>query len=284
MLGSVKGVNEGDTFKDRPALHAAGVHRGLQAGIGGGGFSIVLSGGYVDDVDEDDVIIYTGQGGRDPNTGRQEADQELSRGNRQLAENYYAGNPIRVTRKIEYGPKKSDYFYQYGGLYRIDCFWCERGKDGFRVYRYRLVKITASELILSPTEPTSVAFKPEESEETERSTVYTTRVIRNSKVANYVKEMYDHRCQISGVVLETPVGRYSEGCHIKPVGSPHDGPDTVSNLLCLSPNMHVLFDKGAIAIGDDFQLIGIEGQLSVDANHELDIQYIRYHREHIYLS
>ena len=52
------------------------------------------------------VIIYTGQGGRDPNTGRQIADQELSRGNRQLAENYYAGNPIRVTRKMEYGPEE----------------------------------------------------------------------------------------------------------------------------------------------------------------------------------
>jgi putative restriction endonuclease len=31
----------------------------------------VLSGGYVDDNDEGDVIIYTGQGGRDPATGRQ---------------------------------------------------------------------------------------------------------------------------------------------------------------------------------------------------------------------
>lgn len=274
MFGEIEGVREGATFNDRPELHEAGVHRGLQAGIGGGGFSVVLSGGYVDDLDEGDVIIYTGQGGRDPNTGRQVADQELSRGNRQLAENYNAGNPIRVIRKIEFGPKKSGYFYEYGGLYRIDCFWYEQGKDGFRIYRFRLVKVTPSELILAP----------EESGEPERSTVYTARVIRNSKLANHVKEMYSHRCQISGVVLETPVGRYSEGCHIKPLGSPHCGPDAVNNLLCLSPNIHVLFDKGAIAIADDFQLIGIEGQLEVNIGHDLNLEYIRYHREHIFIS
>jgi putative restriction endonuclease len=60
-------------------LHDAGVHGGVQQGIGGGGNSIALSGGYVDDIDENDFIIYTGQGGRDPNTNHQIADQELKR-------------------------------------------------------------------------------------------------------------------------------------------------------------------------------------------------------------
>jgi putative restriction endonuclease len=98
MIGEIPGVEDGAIFVDRQALHDAGVHRGTQAGIGGGGEAVVLSGGYVDDVDNGDVIIYTGQGGRDPESGRQVRDQELTRGNRALADNYREGNPIRVCR------------------------------------------------------------------------------------------------------------------------------------------------------------------------------------------
>jgi E3 ubiquitin-protein ligase UHRF1 len=47
----------------------AGVHRPPVGGIAGsektGCFSIVLSGGYEDDVDNGDEFLYTGSGGRD---------------------------------------------------------------------------------------------------------------------------------------------------------------------------------------------------------------------------
>jgi putative restriction endonuclease len=87
----------------RQALHDADVHRGIQSGIGGGGDSVVLSGGFVDDVDNGDVIFYTGHGGRDSNTGRQVRDQELTRGNKQLDEHFREGNPIRVCRGSVHG-------------------------------------------------------------------------------------------------------------------------------------------------------------------------------------
>jgi putative restriction endonuclease len=65
-------ILSGARFPDRRALHDAGVHPGsLQGGISTSGESIILSGGYVDDIDEGDLIIYTGQGGRDSKTGRQ---------------------------------------------------------------------------------------------------------------------------------------------------------------------------------------------------------------------
>ena len=287
MIGDIEGVSEGQIFEDRQALHDAGVHRGTQGGIGGGGESVVLSGGYVDDRDEGDVVIYTGAGGRDPNTGLQNADQQLLRGNKQLAKNFIEGNPIRVSRGSQldsaYAPESG---YRYDGLYRIDDLWHETGQDGFRIYRFRLIKLVPREL-LAVQRPTALGVDPslvtpEGSTEPRRSTVYTTRVIRNSAVANHVKDLYQHRCQISGEILDTPVGRYAEGCHIKPVGSPHDGPDSIENLLCLSPNMHVLFDKGAIAIGDNMSLIGIEGNLQLHPKHGLSLAYIRYHREHIY--
>ena len=125
---------------------------------------------------------------------------------------------------------------------------------------------------------------PVGTKEPKKAVVYTIRVIRNSAVANHVKRMYNHRCQISGVILDTPSGRYSEGCHIKPVGSPHDGPDTIDNVLCLSPNMHVLLDKGSIAITDNMKLLGIEGELELHPDHILSIECVRYHREHFYDS
>lgn len=71
-IGEVQGVVSGELFESRRELYDQGVHRALQAGIvgkgGEGAESIVLSGGYVDDRDDGDVIIYTGEGGRDPNT------------------------------------------------------------------------------------------------------------------------------------------------------------------------------------------------------------------------
>jgi putative restriction endonuclease len=82
VFGHISGHPVGSRFENRAELAEAGVHRHLQAGISGsaskGADSIVLSGGYEDDQDFDDLIIYTGYGGRDPDTGRQVSDQPFS--------------------------------------------------------------------------------------------------------------------------------------------------------------------------------------------------------------
>ena len=138
MVGDIDGIAEGTVFASRRDLHDAGVHRGLQRGIGSKGESIVLSGGYVDDEDHGDLIIYTGEGGRDVQTGRQTADQTMTRGNLALSRNFKEGIPIRVTRghlhKSRYSPVAG---YRYDGLYRIENYWKDRGKDGHIVWRYR---------------------------------------------------------------------------------------------------------------------------------------------------
>src|ERR1700704_3303883 len=98
ILGEIPDIQPGSFFRDRQELHDKKLHRGLMRGIAPHGSSIVLSGGYVDDEDLGDVIIYTGEGGRDPKTGRQIAVQQLLLGNRALAENHLNGIPIRVHR------------------------------------------------------------------------------------------------------------------------------------------------------------------------------------------
>lgn len=64
IFGHIPGYPEGSLFENRAELSESKVHVPSQAGISGsqteGAESIVLSGGYEDDTDEGDVILYTG--------------------------------------------------------------------------------------------------------------------------------------------------------------------------------------------------------------------------------
>lgn len=124
VFGEIRGVLVGAAYADRELLSRAGVHRPTQGGIGGsqsvGADSIVVSGGYQDDEDLGDLVVYTGQGGRDPNTGLQISDQELTRGNLALAKSCDAGLPVRVVRGAggdpAFSPRNG---YRYDGLYFV---------------------------------------------------------------------------------------------------------------------------------------------------------------------
>ena len=67
--GNIEGIKVGQLFDSRKELAEAGVHAPTMAGIWGreneGACSIVLSGGYEDDIDQLDYIQYTGQGGQE---------------------------------------------------------------------------------------------------------------------------------------------------------------------------------------------------------------------------
>ena len=65
----------GSIFESRKALSDSGIHGPPMHGIWGrqreGACSIVMSGGYEDDIDELDYILYTGHGGQDVPGGKQ---------------------------------------------------------------------------------------------------------------------------------------------------------------------------------------------------------------------
>ncbi|XP_064476386.1 E3 ubiquitin-protein ligase UHRF1-like isoform X2 [Ornithodoros turicata] len=163
-FGAIPGVEVGTQWKFRVQVSEAGVHRPHVAGIHGrdgeGAFSIVLSGGYEDDVDEGDEFTYTGSGGRDlsgnKRTAEQSCDQVLTRMNKALALNcsaqfndkkgaeakdWQAGKPVRVVRNCK-GRKHSKYCPEegnrYDGIYKVVKYWPEKGKSGFVVWRYLL--------------------------------------------------------------------------------------------------------------------------------------------------
>jgi putative restriction endonuclease len=126
---------------------AAGLHRPPVAGIAGSGqygaTSVVIAGGYEDTQDFGDVVLYTGHGGRDPETGQQRADQTLTRGNLALAYNQQHGLPVRLIRGARHpSPYAPAAGYRYDGLYLVEDYWRQVGKSGFYIWRFRLRKIS----------------------------------------------------------------------------------------------------------------------------------------------
>lgn len=145
-FGEIPGIVEGQKFASRRALIDAGLHRSIQHGIDGNGSegvaAIVVSGGYEDDLDLGDEIIYTGHGGNDPVSKKQIADQSWSsHGNKGLVVSQSRQLTVRVIR----GPHQNSQFapksgYKYGGLYRVIDSWDKIGKSGFLVCVFKLKK------------------------------------------------------------------------------------------------------------------------------------------------
>jgi putative restriction endonuclease len=285
VFGHIPGYPVGSWFEYRASLAAAGLHRPLVAGISGteaeGANSIVLSGGYEDDEDCGDEIVYTGQGGRDQDTVKQVAHQKLNRGNLALAKSKLKGLPVRVIRGSAHKADDSlSRGYRYDGLYQVEDYWQEKGKAGYYIWRYRLVKIFENEVFTSSKVTEDGAFYSIPC----RKETTILRIVRDTKQAQRIKELYDYCCQVCGVRLEGTAGPYAEAAHIKPLGIPHNGSDSIDNLLCLCPNHHVLFDYGAFSVANDLSLLGIEGVLTVIAQHNINVGNLHYHREHYFLK
>lgn len=258
-------------------------HRNWAGGIDGnrteGVAAIVLSGGYEDDEDNGNEIIYTGAGGNDSNTGKQVEDQTWqNKGNAGLRVSMDKGLPVRVVRgskhKSNYSPKEG---YQYAGLYSVVDAWEEEGKSGYKICRFRLEYSGQNSERKTPEAiELSAGKKP-----TQRKEGTVLRIVRDTKIAREIKELYDYECQVCGNTISTPGdGRYAEGAHIKPLGRPHDGDDSRDNLICLCPNHHVMFDKGSFSIDDDLMLIGaLSGKLILQQEHKLNTVNLQYHRK-----
>ena len=276
-FGEISGIPPGTTFDSRRALAEARVHRPLQAGICGradvGAESIVLNGGYVDDQDSGDTVLYTGAGANDPGSKRQVAHQSLTGVNQSLVTSERKGWPVRVVRGSHHdvwNPASTG--YRYDGLYYVDHHYPDSGQDGFRIWRFLLVAGNRSQAAHGHVSDSREAYL------VPRREAMTTRIVRDASVARAVKRLHAFRCQVCGQTVDTPGGPYAEAAHIQPLGHPHNGPDVLANVLCLCPNHHVALDQWAFAIADDFTLIGLNGMLRLHPRHAIGLEYVRYHR------
>ncbi|ERN15731.1 histone-lysine N-methyltransferase family member SUVH9 [Amborella trichopoda] len=152
VVGSIPGISVGDLFFYRVEMAVLGVHRQIQAGIdyipasrtNTGepiATSIIASGGYEDDDDHGEVLVYTGHGGRDYGVSKHSLHQKLERGNLALEKSRHYGINVRVIRGFKRNDAPTGRVYVYDGLYSIQNSWSEIGKSGFSVYKYRLVRI-----------------------------------------------------------------------------------------------------------------------------------------------
>jgi len=104
----------------------------------------------------------------------------------------------------------------------------------------------------------------------ERRETIVQRIIRDTESARVLKLRHRNQCQICGVAILLWGGlTYAEAHHIKPLGHPHNGPDTPSNMIILCPNHHAQCDLGAIRLD-------IESLRRVP-DHIIDTEYIQYH-------
>ncbi|KAL9252602.1 Histone-lysine N-methyltransferase, H3 lysine-9 specific SUVH1-like protein [Drosera capensis] len=156
-IGAVPGVEIGDIFFFRMELCAVGLHSPSMAGIdfmtvkGEMGedtiaVSIVSSGGYEDDAEDTDVLIYTGQGGNlgvgaNLRRDKEVTDQKLVRGNLALDRSSRKRNEIRVVRGIRDPFNPLTKVYVYDGLYKIQEAWVEKTKVGAHSFKYKFVRL-----------------------------------------------------------------------------------------------------------------------------------------------
>ncbi|MBI3533338.1 MAG: HNH endonuclease [Burkholderiales bacterium] len=109
----------------------------------------------------------------------------------------------------------------------------------------------------------------------ERLLIETYRVLRDTELARKIKALHKNTCQLCGQTVTLKDGAtYAEAHHIKPLGSPHNGPDVAENIVVLCPNHHVMLDYGAIPL-EAKNLRSLQGHLIGSA-------YIAYHNEHVF--
>ncbi|EEF36840.1 histone-lysine N-methyltransferase, H3 lysine-9 specific SUVH1 [Ricinus communis] len=151
-IGAVPGVEIGDIFFFRMEMCVIGLHSQSMAGIDymivrGDidedplAVSIVSSGGYDDEAEDRDVLIYSGQGGNANSNKKEAADQKLERGNLALERSLHRANEVRVIRGMKDTLSQAAKVYMYDGLYRIQESWVDKGKSGCNIFKYKLVRV-----------------------------------------------------------------------------------------------------------------------------------------------
>ncbi|KAG4971012.1 hypothetical protein JHK85_037433 [Glycine max] len=151
-VGAVPGVEIGDIFFLRMEMCLVGLHGQSMSGIDymtikdelqeePVALSIVSSGVYDNDAEDNDVLIYTGQGENFNKKDKHVIDQKLQRGNLALDRSSRRHNEVRVIRGLRDAANKNAKIYVYDGLYKIQDSWIERGKSGGGVFKYKFVRL-----------------------------------------------------------------------------------------------------------------------------------------------
>lgn len=125
------------------------------------------------------------------------------------------------------------------------------------------------------------------------------RPFRDILFAKQVRNAYDGTCAMTGLKLINGGGRCEiEAAHIRPVGSGHNGPDSIRNGIALSRTFHWMFDRGVVSLTDDYQILLAEKLISDQVRRMINPsgsillpesklarphrQFLQYHRNNIF--
>ncbi|TGL45981.1 HNH endonuclease [Leptospira perdikensis] len=163
-----------------------------------------------------------------------------------------------IRRTIETSSSDSDAFDK-----KKDLFFSVEGKGkgiwGLREYANKKIKLAVD--INEPNENTTL-----------RHNISVYRILRDTYLARELKLLYSDQCQICTVTLNLNDDQsYSEAHHVKPLGMPHNGPDSSDNLIIVCPNCHVKLDYGALELRNIPIL-----------KHSINSEYIYYHNNEIF--
>ncbi len=130
-------------------------------------------------------------------------------------------------------------------------------------------------LLLETDLKDSSALETLEPEQADEPILYNSTVVRRPRrdtaLVLSLKKIYQYRCQFCNTRLELP-RFYAEAHHVKPLRSPHSGPDRLKNLLVVCPNHHVLLDYGAILIEPE----------KLRLEHDLSLEFVAYHNDNLF--
>lgn len=78
--------------------------------------------------------------------------------------------------------------------------------------------------------------------------------LRSSLFKREIPKIYNNTCCVSGMRIDATIAiSMVDACHIVPFSVSYD--DTVTNGIALCPNLHRAFDRGLIAIDDDYRVL-----------------------------
>jgi len=78
--------------------------------------------------------------------------------------------------------------------------------------------------------------------------------VRSGVFKKIVPHIYNYSCCVSGMrIIASKEIQMIDACHIIPFSESHD--DTISNGISLSPNLHRAFDRGLIAIDEEYRVV-----------------------------
>ncbi|WP_312401235.1 HNH endonuclease [Stenotrophomonas indicatrix] len=123
------------------------------------------------------------------------------------------------------------------------------------------------------------------------------RKVRDLAFREKVRQAYNNTCAVSGLSLIDSSGLPEvQAAHIRAVA--FNGPDTTCNGIALTATAHWLFDRGMIAISDDYRIIlsthfkAQPTKAILEMNHQLiipacpkqvpNIEYLRWHRSQVF--